>query len=61
MDILKDLKKRREEKGLTQIDIAKYIGVSINTYAKWENGTSEPKEENMIKLIEVMEGENEDR
>lgn len=36
---LKNLKLLRNEKELTQDDIAKYLGVSRTTYNNWEQGT----------------------
>lgn len=54
MDQFKDLEKTRKDKGLSQIEVAKKIGVSANTYRNWEYGANEPNEENLIKLIEVL-------
>ena len=36
------LKQLREEKGLSQSEIAKIIGVGRTTYLKWENGENQP-------------------
>ncbi len=41
-----DLKQKRLEYGLTQFDMAKKLGVSINTYRLWEYRVSTPKEQN---------------
>ena len=54
MEQFKNLKKTREEKGLSQIEVAKLVGVSANTYRNWEYGANEPNEENLIKLVEVL-------
>lgn len=54
MDQFKDLEKARKEKGLSQIEVAKKIGVSANTYRNWEYGANEPNEENLIKLLRVF-------
>lgn len=53
------IKEKREKKELTKIEVARRVGVSINAYSNWENGTSKPKEGNMKKLKEVLEGEDE--
>lgn len=57
------IKKLREEKKLTQAQVAKGIGVKRSTYAEWENGT-EPKIVPILKiaaflrvsLIEIVHG-----
>ena len=54
MDI-KNLKEIRKSKGLTKVEIARKVGVSITAYSNWENGTSEPNEDNYIKLVEILE------
>jgi putative transcriptional regulator len=51
------LKEIRTSKGLTKVKIAREIGVSITAYSNWENGTSDPKPENLAKLIEVLNEE----
>ena len=35
--------KRRKQKGLTQSQLAEYLGVSNKTVSKWENGVSQTK------------------
>lgn len=52
---LENLKEIRLKKGLTQAQISKLVGVSINAYRNWEQGTGEPKEENLERLIEILE------
>lgn len=52
---MENLKEMRENKGLSQIEVAKLIGVSANTYRNWEYGANYPSEENMKKLKEVLE------
>jgi transcriptional regulator with XRE-family HTH domain len=37
-----EIKKRREAKGLTQEDLAKLIGVSRVTVARWETDKTKP-------------------
>ena len=49
-----DLKKLREEKKMSQIDVAKAIGVHLNTYALWEKEGGKPTPENLAKLEKVL-------
>ena len=52
---INNLKEKRIKRNLSQIEIAKLIGVTANTYRNWEYGANEPSEENMKKLKEVLE------
>ena len=45
----------REEKGLTQPELAKLVGVSNGTVSFWENGVNEPKASYVRKLSTVFE------
>ncbi len=47
------LKKLREEKGLSQTEIAKILGVDRTTYVKWETGVSSPLRK-LNKLVEFF-------
>ncbi len=50
-----DIRELRENKGLTQCKVAKYCGVSIQAYYRWENGiTKLIKTENFNKLCEIL-------
>lgn len=51
---MKKLKQIREQKGYTQTDLAKLVGVTMNSIARWELGSNAPSEENMEKLEEVL-------
>ena len=51
---IKKLADLRKKKGMTQVALAVAVGVSINSYQKWENGTSKPSALNMIKLEEAL-------
>lgn len=46
------IKKLREQKNLKQEDIAKMMNVDRSTVGKWENGSSKPDYEKMIKLAD---------
>lgn len=51
---LYEIKERRLELGLTQLDVAIAVGVSPEAFRNWERGASTPKEENLIKLRTVL-------
>lgn len=53
MDLTK-LKDLREKKNMTQVEVCKRIGVSVNAYRLWESGTSQPNEDNLEKLKKVL-------
>lgn len=46
------LKELRKEKGLNQIQLAKFIGVSVQAYQKYEYGTAEPTFDSVCKLAD---------
>ena len=54
---IEKLREQRIKKGLTQIEIARLIGVTGNTYRNWELGANLPNEENMDKLKKVLDEE----
>jgi predicted transcriptional regulator len=49
-----DLRKRRKALGLSQMELARLVGVSLPTIQTWERGVSEPKPENKEKLEQVL-------
>jgi len=49
-----DLRKRRKALGLSQMELARLVGVSLLTIQTWERGVSEPKPENREKLERVL-------
>ena len=49
-----NIKRLRKNKGLKQQEIAELLGVKRNTYSDWENGKTEPKLENVVKLAQVF-------
>jgi DNA-binding transcriptional regulator YiaG len=61
----KQIKKLRENKKMTQIEMANDIGVKPSTYITWESGRSEPSGSNRCLfdtylsnlLLDLMEGE----
>jgi len=55
--VMDKLKSLRLEAGLTQMKLAAKVGVSLTTIRNWENGVSNPNDENMEKLKEVLQSE----
>ena len=51
------LKKRREELGLSRNVFAERLGVSASAISNYENGLSFPKEEVMLRLFDSLEAE----
>lgn len=49
------LKELRKEKKLTQSDVAKHLGISIQAYSHYELGTAEPTIDNLIKLAKYYD------
>jgi len=47
---MENLKELRKEKGWTQAEAAKNIGVSLAGYLLWERGVGKPNRENYEKL-----------
>ncbi len=44
----------REQKGLTQVDLAEQLGVSQSTISFWERGIEAPSLENQVKLVTLI-------
>lgn len=54
-EMLKDvLREAREARKLKQTEVAEYVGVTPQTYMKWENGKNEPKASNIKLLAEIL-------
>ena len=49
------LKKRREKRGLSQIQLAEQMFVTQSTVARWENGTRLPDAAMLFRLSEVLD------
>ena len=50
-----NIKELRKELGLTQVEVAKQVGVSLSAYLLWERGVSNPTPENLEKLKKVLQ------
>lgn len=46
----KTLKELREEKGLSQMELARATGISQSAIAKWEKGKTEPTASSLVTL-----------
>ncbi len=44
----------RKKYGLTQMDFAKNVGVSMSAYILWEKGVQQPKQENQEKIEDFV-------
>ena len=53
-DLIKALKNRREELGVTQDHLAGLAGVGLRTLKEIESGKGNPTFETLIKLAEVL-------
>lgn len=52
---MKNLKKIREERKLTQQNVADLLNIQRPTYTRYETGEREPDFETLIKLSEILE------
>ena len=55
MNIGNKIKELRMEKGLSQMQLAKLIGVSQKAVDYWERSVNEPKASYIIKLVKVFD------
>lgn len=49
------LKAARKQKGLSQTELGKLLGVQAQTIERWETGKSEPNLETINKLCEILD------
>ena len=52
---MNNLKKARRAKGLTQVEVAKIIGLSQSAYSDWERGTTKIDNISLTRLSELFE------
>lgn len=50
-----DLRNRRRALGLTQAELAEYLGVAANTVARWERGARIPAERSISLALSAIE------
>ncbi len=54
IDISRRIKFQRESIGLTQIQLARAIGVNRNTIVNYENGRTEPNSKDLVKIVNTL-------
>lgn len=50
-----NIKRLRKNKGLKQQELAEILGIKRNSYSDWENGKTEPRFENLVKLADLLD------
>lgn len=53
-EIGKQIKERRKMLRITQRDLADLVGMSVNTLNKIEQGKSNPRLQNVLKIVEAV-------
>ena len=48
------LKELRKQAHLTQVELAKKLGIGQSSYADWERGKKKPTQENLVKIAQVL-------
>ena len=48
------LKELRKQANLTQVELAKRLGIGQSSYADWERGKKKPTQENLVKISQVF-------
>jgi transcriptional regulator with XRE-family HTH domain len=51
---MKRLKELRKKRGLTQVQLARYMNVADSTLSYWERGEFDPDRESLIKLADYF-------
>ena len=49
------LKELRKQAHLTQVELAKQLGIGQSSYADWERGKKKPTQENLIKIAQFFD------
>lgn len=49
-----NIKEERKKRGISQINLAAKVGVSLTTIQLWERGAMKPNEENYQKLLDAL-------
>lgn len=49
------MKAERIRRGMSAVEVADKIGVHVNALLRWENGTTEPMGENLIRLSKLYD------
>lgn len=51
------IKSEREKRGWEQVDLAARISREQQTISRWENGSSRPKQDDLLKLVDLFSGD----
>lgn len=54
MEFAERLKTLRKQVKLTQAQIAEKLNISQQAYASWERGVKKPTQENLIKIVQIL-------
>ena len=54
MPFAERLKELRKQANLTQVELAKQLGIGQSSYADWERGKKNPTQENLIRLAQIL-------
>ena len=54
MTFAERLKEHRKQAHLTQVELAKRLGIGQSSYADWERGKKNPTQENLIRLAQTL-------
>ena len=52
------LRRRREEKGMTQQQLARQLGISKSAVGNYETGVSMPREDVLLRLFSALDAED---
>ena len=55
MTFAERLKELRKQAHLTQVELAKRLGIGQSSYADWERGKKNPTQENLIRLAQILD------
>lgn len=48
------LKELRKQAHLTQVELAKLLGIGQSSYADWERGKKKPTQGNLVKIAQIL-------
>lgn len=51
------LAKLREETGLSQSDVARFLGVAPSNVSRWESGVVRPSADRAAQILELLDGD----
>lgn len=49
------LAQMREEAGLSQSDVARFMGIAPSNVSRWESGTARPRADRAVELLRLLE------